>query len=269
LRFALTTEKNMPEVVKFEKPPEPLAGPDGFIRTETSDDILRSLSLIRSINGPAMTMISGAPGIGKTETLRHYERQNRETAVHVSIAKGEGNPFHVATVILGLFERYQKYGTDLTMLRQKLARYLGRSAVLLVDEAQNLFQRHKLSGTKGSAFGWLVAASEEGGFDLVFCGDLTLPSIMMEFPHLQSRMRRPVLIKSASRADVAAIAAQEGLAEAVEVDLLAAVAGLPGGLRNVENVIRMAAIFAGRDRIRGPHLKAAIQDLKLQHAGAK
>lgn len=54
-----------------------------------------------------------------------------------------------------------------------------------------------------------------------------------------------------------------------EVDLLTAVAKLPGGLRNVENVIRMAGIFAGRDKVTAVHLKAAIKDLKLDQSGGK
>jgi len=68
---------------------------------------------------------------------------------------------------------------------------------------------------------------------------------------------------------VAALAANDGLVARVEVDLLTAVAKLPGGLRNVENVIRMAGIFAGRNTVTAAHLKAAIQDLKLDQSGAK
>ena len=259
----------MAEIVKLEKPEERRADPTGFIRTETADDILRSLALVRSIDGPAMTMISGAPSIGKTETLRHYDAENRENTVLVSIAKGEGNPFHVASAIMTQFQPYQKYGTDLLMLRRLVTRFIGSSRILLVDEAQNLFQKHKLSATRGSAFEWLLAASEEGGFDLVFCGDLTLQGIIMGFPHLQSRMRRPVVIGGASRADVAAVAANFDLTAVPEINLLVAVAGLPGGLRNVENVIRMAAIFAGRNKVGAAHLKAAVGDLKLQPKGGK
>ena len=77
----------MPQIVQLEKPK--VRGPDpyGFIRTETAQDILRSLALVQSIDGPAITMISGAPGIGKTETLLHYCRENEE-AIYVAIAAG-------------------------------------------------------------------------------------------------------------------------------------------------------------------------------------
>lgn len=260
----------MAQIVRLEKPQVRGPNPDGFILTETAEDIFRSLALVRSINGPAMTMISGAPGVGKTEALRQFERERVETAIHISIAKGEGNPFHVAALVFDQFLRpTQASGLSLTSLRQTMGRYLSRDRILMVDEAQHLYQRHKESKTIGSAFGWLVAASEESGFDLVLCGDLTLSSIIAEFPIVQTRVRRPVVIKSAARADVAAMAAVEGLGGEVEVNLLTSVAGLIGGLRNVENVLRMAVIFAGKGPLTAAHLKAAIQDLKLQPKSGK
>ncbi len=52
---------------------------------------------------------------------------------------------------------------------------------------------------------------------------------MMEFRHLQSRMRRPVIIKAVPQGDVAALAAQGGITHIGGLDRLAAVARLPGG----------------------------------------
>ena len=259
----------MPEVVKFEKPNEITVDPCGFVRTQTAEEILRSLVFVRSINGPAITLISGASGIGKTETLLHYERRNWDTSIYVSVAKGEGNPFHIASQILEKFRYDEVRGKGLGELRQVAGQFIGSQRILLVDEAQNLFQKHKLSGTKGSSFGWLVAASDAGGFDLALCGDLSLQSIITQFPGLLSRVRQPVFIKATSQSDIAAIAASEGLFEAAELNLLSSIAALPGGLRNVDNVLRMAALFAGKDRITAGHLKAAIQDLKLQPLGRK
>ncbi len=86
---------------------------------------------------------------------------------------------------------------------------------------------------------------------------------------IDSRIRRKTILKGATPADVQAFAASEGLCGRIELDLLIAVSKLRGGLRNVENVIRMAAIFAGRDTINAQHLKAAIQDLKLHNMGGK
>jgi len=259
----------MSEILNFAKVSEPVSDEYGFIHTETALEILRTLTLLRSVNGPAMSMISGAPGIGKTETLLHYERQNPGTTLRISIPKGEGNPFHVSANILSLFNPYKRHDNDITVRRGKIMQNIGKGQILLVDEAQNLFQRNKASCTKGASFGWLVAACEEGGFDLVFCGDHTLSAIMMDLPHLQSRMRRPVLIHTAPVGHVVKLAADHGFTDKAGIDLLTMAAKLIGGLRNVDNVLRMAAIFAGKDRITVGHLQAASHDLKLKIVGSK
>ena len=259
----------MSEVLKFAKT-NPAASDDwGFIRTKTADDILRSLALVKSIDGPAMTMISGPPGVGKTVTLKHYERENCDDVFRVSVPSGEGNPFHITANILNLFYPHKRHNNDLDTRRRMIVGALGGGRTLLVDEAQNLYQRNKASCTKGSSFGWLVSAAEEGGFDLVFCGDLTLPMILLEFPHLLSRMRRPVMISAVPIEDVTALAEDYGVVAKPAIDLLGVVAKLSGGLRNVENTLRMAQIFAGSEQITSAFVKAAVQDLKLGQVGAK
>ena len=259
----------MPEVLNFAKASEPLSDEFGFIRTDTAQEILATLNYMKSFNRGVASMISGVPGIGKTETLVHYERENPETALLISILKGEGNVSHVSTQILNLFYPHKGHDNNITMRRRQIMEYIGKGSILLVDEAQNLFQRNKASCTKGALFGWLVAASEEGEFDLVFCGDLTLSSIMSEFPHLQTRMKRPRLIHTASVGDVAKLAADHGFTDKVGADLLTTISKINGGLRNVDNVLRMAAIFAGKEKLTAAHLKAAIQDLKMQTLGGK
>ncbi len=257
----------MADVLKFATPEaEPPKAPPragGFVMTHTAADIQRSIDLIRSIDGPAMTMISGAPGVGKSATLREIARNLGDDAVYVTIAKGEGNPSNVATAILSQWREGDMRGHDLTTIRQRLGQLIGQRRVLMVDEAQFLYQRHKASCTKGAAFDWLRVASEESGFDLVFCGDLTLAQVMTHFAQLQSRMRRPVTIKEVDRSDVEALAVANGLQGPEMVAALAAVAKLKGGLRNVENVIRNAELFAGGGNVAGQHIKAAIIDLKL------
>lgn len=69
--------------------------------------------------------------------------------------------------------------------------------------------------------------------------------------------------------DVVALAADHGFTAKAGMDLLSAVAKLTGGLRNVDIVLRMAALFADKDRITAAHVKATIQDLKLQALGCK
>jgi len=68
---------------------------------------------------------------------------------------------------------------------------------------------------------------------------------------------------------VHAIAKAEGFADPAALRALEGVAGLRGGLRNVENVVRVAQMFAGGDVPDLSHLKAAISDMKLAPKGGK
>ena len=255
----------MTQILRFEKPEEQVAEPNGFVHTKTADAILLAIAKVRSQDGPALTYVSGAYGCGKTEALWNFESRNFDSALYVSVARGEGNPYHVGNAILRLFTPHAATVSDRSVLRQRMGYCLGPRRILLVDEAQNLFQRDKHSGIRGSSFGWLVDASQECGFDLVLCGDPTLHGIIaMEFPALQSRAESPVIIKSISGRDVAAIAASHGVSGGPELALLSAVAGLPGGLRAVRKVLDQAAIFAKFMQVTPAHLKAAVAHLNLQ-----
>jgi len=114
----------MADVLKFAtpeaEPPKALPRAGGFVMTHTAADIQRSVDLIRSIDGPAMTMISGAPGVGKSATLREIARNLGDDAVYVTIAKGEGNPSNVATAILWLWREGDMRGHASLSTRERL-----------------------------------------------------------------------------------------------------------------------------------------------------
>ena len=79
---------------------------------------------------------------------------------------------------------------------------------------------------------------------------------------------RPVVIRQVSHADVAAVVDGTAFADARSIDALHAIARMRGGLRNVENVARIAALFAGDKSPGHEHLKAAIIDMKLDEKRA-
>lgn len=61
----------MAEVVQLAKPGATAPVTQGFVMTESAQDILRSLQLVRAA-GDAITLIAAAPGTGKTEALRQF-----------------------------------------------------------------------------------------------------------------------------------------------------------------------------------------------------
>src|SRR5690606_28627161 len=117
--------------------------------------------LIRSLDGPAVTMIAGAPGVGKTLALQHFVATEGHDALYASVAQGEGKPFCIAVSLLRLFWDDVR-GMSLAHARGRLAGYIGKGRVLVVDEAQYLT-------AEGAE--WLRALAETAGCDLVLCGD--------------------------------------------------------------------------------------------------
>ena len=128
----------------------------------------------------------------------------------------------------------------------------------MLDEAQHLTE----DGAE-----WVRAIAEAGNFDLVLCGDLALEPLVQAIPQLYSRMQRKVVVREVCREDAAAIVSGTSFDMAPSIDALHAIARLRGGLRNVENVLRMARLFAGNARPKVERLKAAIADMKLGPKG--
>ena len=254
----------MAEIVRFGKAEAPpREKPGGFVMTETAKEIRRSLNLIRSGSEGGLTMIAGAPRIGKTETLLHLRGELREAAVYLRIAKGEGRPWGLAYGIMRAMgmelasDRYFLSG-GLTQARERLARTLGRDCIVLVDEAQNLHEYDDKTRLMGAGFEWLRALREEGGFALAFCGDMSLAPAITGQPQLWSRMRRPLTLKGVAKGDVALFADRWGVTDRAAVAALEAVARGRGGLRNVVNVLSAAADFAGGEAPDADSVRAAI-----------
>lgn len=239
-----------------------------FVMTETATDILRTLGLLRGQHGGAITMIAAAPGMGKTETLLHY-LQSAKRAFLVTCVAGEASPLNLAFSVMRSLDLGEPNNCRMPAERLRIAETIGPEGMLIMDEAQNLVQRHPRGGANYDALEWLRALSEDGCFSLVLSGDLKLLDAMGHLPQLRSRMRRPVVVKWVPQPDVEALAARRGLTDARVIDALFAVARQHGALRDVANVIDHAGIFARGGTIDLPHVMAAIADLKLQPKGGK
>lgn len=273
----------MAEIFKFEKAQAAVRQIGGFVMTETATDILRTLKNVQSIDGTAMTYISGGTGIGKTRALIRFCQEQKGQAIYHSVVKGQGNPYDLATLLMGLYlddasisglevilrgkKRYADLGNDLNAASAMIADEIGPDRILVIDEGQNLNQRHKKTSERGASFGWLQGLAEQGCFKLILCGDLTLAPMIEADQQLHSRMIRWRKIKSASRADVAAFLSATDLDTPEVVEVLHHVARRPGGLRNVEQVIWDARIFAGEGALTPAHVRAAIIDLGLEPKG--
>lgn len=166
--------------------------------------------------------------------------------MYLSVAKGEGNPDAISTAIKAQFSAggiSTKDWRNLTERRIECGQLIGPNRILLVEIAHNLYQRNKAAATKGSGFDWLKAMATEIGFDLIFCGNMSLLTIMADFPDLRDRMCWPLTFKATTRADVVAIVRAMGIVEQTAMSLLIGVANVHGGLRKVKDVILAAKLI--------------------------
>lgn len=171
-------------------------------------------------------------------------------ALCIRIAKGEGRPWGIAESILrglgtGPHMDNAFLSGGLTRARERLASCIGAGCLVMVDEAQHLNEYDDKTRLMGAGFEWLRASQVDGGVALAVCGDLSLVRIMADNPQLDSRMRRPLILKRAAKADVAALAQCCGVSDGPALSALAAVAKTRGGLRNVVNVLSTATDLGG------------------------
>lgn len=109
--------------------------------------------------------------------------------------------------------------------------------------------------------------SEEGCFSLAFCGDLALLDTAARLPQLWRRMRRRVVIKAVSKADVRSLCEVRGLHSAEILEVLYRVARRGGGLGDVANVITHALLLSGQSNPESTFIMAALEDLNLVGRG--
>ena len=235
-----------------------------FALTETAQDIHRSLDLVRQIGGAAMTMIAGIPGSGKSQAVAQYAAQNSRNCVYVQAVRGEGTPWNFAHSLGDLWGYSKPTFRTVQEARMAFGYCLTKDDLLIIDEGQYLNQKNRRTGKTGEALEWVRGVAETWGFQVALCGDLDRLSAVATMPQLQSRMRRPVVIDRVNPADVAAMVDGTGFEGRDALAALEAVAKQRGGLRNVENVVRVAHLFAGGDAPQLVHLRAAITDMKLE-----
>jgi len=260
----------MAEVIQLAKPEVKAEWQGGFVMTQSAHDMLRSLQLVSTSSGGAITLIAAAPGTGKTEALWHFKNSVRPKAVfHTAVANEDDTPWGAACHLMELLQIGVPNSRNLRSSRQQIAEAIGVDGLLIIDEGQNLIHRNPRGGTDWACLEWFRALSEDGCFSLAYCGDLALLEVSQRLPQLWRRMRRRVILKSVAKADVEALATWRGITDTKVIEALYQVARRGGGLGDVDNIIAHARLMSGGDQPQGDHVKAALEDLNLLHPGAQ
>lgn len=243
----------MAEHLKLAKPSLPVA-PD-FVCTSTANNILLSVDMIRAQPRPAMTMVCGVPGCGKSTTLEMLAKSDPDARL-MSIAPGEGGAFGAVEIIvsaLGLGIRTK--GSTIAALRHEIGQALKRAGIwLMMDEAQHL--------TKEGA-DWIRIPCEESRTDLLVAGDLRLARMIDEMPQLQSRMLRAVIVEEVAEGDVRELAQAFGVQRKASFTMLHRAALVKGGLRTVSTALLITRTGSDAGDFNEELLPAALMEMGL------
>lgn len=227
----------------------------GYILTSIAKDIETSIAMVEYTQGAAITLISGAPGSGKTKALLAHLRTNRNALLVTAVA-GENRELDIAASLCASYA-VESRSLGLGDRRRALAGRIGSNTTLIIDEAQHL---------SNGAIDWVRGLIEEVGCGLVLSGDDRLGARMKKLTALASRIIRPVVIEGVSGKDAALLATSLGVQSQPALDVLRKIAPLDGGLRNIANVVNQAGLYAGNDPIEAPHVTEAIKRLRLGSA---
>lgn len=236
--------------------PEPVA-PPAFIMTETAQDIMRSLKLIKKLSGPRMTAICGPSGIGKTETLAaHYE--DDLYAGKMTVAPGEDTKKDLSAALCSRWDIRNASNMSLLDRRKELVLRLGDRSTVIIDAAHNL---------SPVALQWACDLRIKAGCDLVFAGGPARNAKFLSDEQLIGHAMRKRVFARVNAADMSAVARAYGVDRDGITGALEAVSCLSGGLNNVMSTLEVAGILAGDSRISLGDVMAAIEHLGLSQGG--
>lgn len=217
-----------------------------YVETPTAQAIMAVLSFAQIM--PDFCPVVGAPGVGKTTTIKEYQRRNPQVYMTTAV-RGQGRPVQLMTDLCDVMGVGEKSASLLFgAVRQHLS---GKQALVVVDEAQHLTtdaleqmrQLHDLAGCG-------VVLAGNVGLVATLRGGSAPKKKIGEFAQITSRVGATVNQDGLRKGDVAAVLDAWGISDRDMRQLLSAVAAKPGALRSMTKTIRLAQLHAagqGRD----------------------
>lgn len=241
----------------------------GYVPTPTGERVMKALEFARKT--PSISVVVGAPGVGKSEAARSYclahpyPEDGRSIAnkrryvsgvnwqrVEEAAATACGAAIYVSAtqwiqtpmaILEEIAERIGSYPSALRTdaIAKHILQRLEPGDVIVIDEAQNLDVR---------ALDGLRHFYDEGGIGIAYLGNEEVVRRIAgkgrrgAFAQLQSRVGMRLHITSPEARDVDAMLAACGVTGKEEVEFARELARMPGGLRTATHVIRQAAASA-------------------------
>lgn len=265
----------MAEVIKLSKPPAE-APRDRFVVTVATQEILCSLHLVMRTGPGAMTLITGAPGVGKSFTLEHFKQEIGPNA-HLHTAKvGQSTPEGLARQLVDDLDLgpWQSLSWAGRVLGEKLwsltDRYPQNDPMLIFDEAQNLVRQNNGKGRDNwETLEWLRGHAEEHDFNVAFCGGDLLRDAQKKVPQLWTRCLRRVHLSNLPKADIAAFARSYAIADEGLVALIYDTAKRERWLGTAQRILETATNGVDGETLSAAHIMAAQECWGFGNRGAK
>ncbi|MFV0450074.1 MAG: AAA family ATPase [Vibrio sp.] len=228
----------------------------GFVMTSTAQQITNDLTYAQVTE--SIVVIYGASGVGKSETLRHYQKQNNNVwMVTASPSRSSLTEcLYEIAMELGMDQAPRRKGPLARVVRQRLK---GTEGLIIIDEADHLDY---------PTLEELRILQEETGVDMVLVGNnkvytqLTGGRRNEDFARLFSRIAKKRGIHKTKQADVRAIAQAWNVLGETETSLMFQISERPGGLRLLSKTLKLAAMYAKGGQITEKGLRTAFAELE-------
>ncbi|MCU8443416.1 AAA family ATPase [Vibrio vulnificus] len=227
----------------------------GFVMTETAKLITTDLTYAQVME--SIVVIFGASGVGKSETLREYQRNNNNVwMITASPSRSTLTEcLYELAMELGLDDAPRRKGPLSRVVRNRLRKSEG---LVIIDEADHLDY---------PTLEELRILQEETGVGLVFVGNnkvytqLTGGRRNEDFARLFSRIAKKRGLHKTRLADVRAIAGAWGVHGEAERSLMIQISERPGGLRLLTKTLKLAAMYAQSNPITENVLRKSFAEL--------
>lgn len=208
----------------------------GYQATPSSEEFIQTLRFAQMM--PEISVIAGAPGLGKTTSIREYQRSNPNVWV-LTLDPSSGGVHGMMVELcetLGIQER----------VPNRLARAIGRKVegtggLIVIDEAQH---------AKTSALDQMRSFYDRYGVGIALVGNETVYDRLegegkkKSFAQLFSRIGVRITRSKPQAGDICAILAGWGITDAEETRFLKGIGARPGALRSVTKTLQLASVLA-------------------------
>jgi DNA transposition AAA+ family ATPase len=209
----------------------------GWVETPTGTEIYRAFVLAQSL--PSMAVVYGAPGVGKTSTIKRYARTAPNVWV-VTASPAVGSLAAILKLIViavnarGGYRNYDR-ARDIT------SRITGTRGLLVIDEFQHLTlpALEQVRAIHDAAEIGIALVGNEAGY-----AQMTGGTRRLDHAQLFSRCSPVVRLYSPKKEDVNAVLDSWRITGKTEKDFALKIASSPGGLRVLVKMLEQAALFS-------------------------